>query len=122
MTTPTRATAEQRARIRTELLINKPLYTEYGNCVGCLESGEVIDEPVTEYDGAQVVSFCNNCMDTALELHHGYACYLLWGADYDLTDEEWDEDCRLDDQAAERYRKVLRMQDFARRIDLKEGA
>lgn len=56
------------------LLTVKPLYTEYGNCAGCLTNGEVIDEaPELDADGEHRPGLCSNCLDTAFETDERYA-------------------------------------------------
>ena len=50
------------------------LYTDYGNCAGCLENGEVVnEEPEVDADGEHHPSYCSNCADTAFEIDQRYA-------------------------------------------------
>lgn len=68
---------ETQIEIRDRWLAKKPLYEPHGNCAGCLENGEPIDEKPELCDGEHYVGLCNNCVDTALELDEPYARKLL---------------------------------------------
>lgn len=67
----------EQMEIRDRWLIRKPLYEPYGNCGGCLENGEPIDEEPEMCDGEHYEGLCSNCVDTALEIDEQYASKLL---------------------------------------------